>query len=218
MTLVPAHADGVLVFGGTGRLGSEIVKQLFNASETEVTVFARPTSNRSRLDSFDVTFAAGDALNEADIELAMKANNFSVVINALASRIDAPNKTFYETTQANISKWAKETGVGRVILNSAVGAGDSSIAYPDNMRSMFGDILKDKENAENNLMKSGLEYAIIRNFRILPETTPITGKAHLTEDRMATGGIGRADLGILNVYCVDGYLCKNKIFHAIGPD
>lgn len=218
LTLVPARADGVLVFGGTGRLGSEIVKQLNNAGEENVTVFARPTSDRSRLEGLTVTIVTGDALNEADVEAAMKSNDFRVVVNALAAGVDSTNKTFYRDGQANISKWAKETGVGRVIYNSAVGAGDSRSAYPEAMLSMFGDILKDKEAGENNLLESGLEYTIIRNFRILPESIAVTGTAFLTENRMATGGIGRADLGILNVYCIDGYLCENKIFHAIGLD
>jgi uncharacterized protein YbjT (DUF2867 family) len=218
LALVPARADGVLVFGGTGRLGAEIVKQLVNASAKEITVFARPTSDRSRLDGLDVTFLTGDALNEADVEAAIKSNDFRVVINAMAVTPSNPNKNFYADGQINISKWAKETGVKRVILNSAVGAGDSSAAYPDRLRPMFGNILKDKEAAENDLLNSGLEYTIIRNYSIMPESTPITGTAYLTEDRMATGRIGRADLAILNVYCLDGYLCENKIFHAIAPD
>ncbi len=218
LMLVPARADGVLVFGDTGRLGSEIVKQLNNAGEENVTVFARTESDRSRLDGLSVSFVAGDALNEADVEAAFKSNDFLVVVNALAAGVDSTNKTFYRDGQTNISKWAKETGVKRVILNSAVGAGDSRPAYPEAMLPMFGDILTDKEAGEKVLMESGLEYTIIRNFRILPESTAVTGTAYLTEDRMATGGIGRADLGILNVYCIDGYLCENKIFHAIGLD
>ena len=61
----PAWAEGVLVFGGTGLLGSEIVKQLANAGETQITVFARPTSDRSRLDGIDVNYVVGDVLNES---------------------------------------------------------------------------------------------------------------------------------------------------------
>ncbi len=215
---VPARADGVLVFGGTGRLGAEIVKQLVNAGEKDVTVFARPTSDRSRLEGLDVSYVTGDALDGADVEAAFKSASFRAAFNALAVSPLKPNEAFYETTQAHITEWAARTGVGRVILNSSVGVGDSSHVYPESMRPMFGAVLDDKGKAEENLTSSGVEYAIIRNYQILPETTPVTGDAYLTEDRSATGGIGRADLGVLNVFCLDGYLCRNKTFHAIARE
>ncbi len=217
-TLTPAHADGVLVFGGTGRLGAEIVKQLINAGETNVTVFARPTSDRNRLEGLAVSYVTGNALSEADVEAALKSNDFRTVYNALAGRMNGSETNFYEKTQVNITKWAKETGVKRVILNSSVGAGDSIAVYPKERLAQRGKVLKDKEYAENNLMSSGLEYTIIRNRRILPETTPVSGVAYLTDDQTATGAIGRADLGVLNVYCLDSAHCENNIFHALIRD
>lgn len=50
---LPAMADGVLVFGGTGRLGSEVVKELLKVDE-KVIVFARPTSDRDRLQGLEI--------------------------------------------------------------------------------------------------------------------------------------------------------------------
>ena len=106
----------------------------------------------------------------------------------------------------------------RLPTGGLFGAGDSAAVYPEERLEMFGEILKDKGRAEENLIASGLDYTIIRNFRLLSETVPVTGRAYLTDDQMALGGIGRADLGVLNVYCIDGYLCENKIFHAITPE
>ncbi len=62
-----AADGGVLVLGGTGQLGSEIAKDLVGAGE-DVTVLARPTSNRARLEGVDVTYVIGDMLADADME------------------------------------------------------------------------------------------------------------------------------------------------------
>lgn len=212
----PGLADGILVFGGTGRLGSEIVKQLINAGEQDVTVFARPSSDRKRLDGLDVTFVTGNVLDEAQVESALKSNSFRVVINAL-SQAGNNSDRFYEDSQKHISKWAKAADVERIVLNSSVGAGESRDTYPNRMRTMFAAVLDDKEKAENNLVKSGVPYTIIRNYRIIEEPAPVTGRAYLTDDQMAKGGIGRADLAILNVYCLRS-ACAGKIFHAIESE
>ena len=208
-----ARAEGVLVFGGTGRLGSEIVFQLINAGETDITVFARPTSDRARLQGVDVDYVTGDVLVESDVEAALTSQSFRVVINAL-SKSGNPSKSFYEDSQKHISKWSKATNVDRIVLNSSVGVGDSRDTYPDNRRSMFGDILDDKERAEENLKASGVDYTILRNYRIIEEPAPITGLAYLSDDQMSKGGIGRGDLAILNVYCLRA-ACANTIYHAI---
>lgn len=211
--LGPALADGILVFGGTGRLGSEIVKQLINAGEEEVTVFTRPSSDRKRLDGLDVAYVTGNVLDEGQVESALKSNSFRIVIDAL-SQSGNNSDSFYEDSQKHITKWAKETNVKRIVLNSSVGVGESRETYPNRMRSMFAAVLDDKERAEDNLIASGVPYTIIRNYRIIEEPAPVTGLAYLTQNQMAKGGIGRADLAILNVYCLRT-ACVDKIFHAI---
>ena len=45
-----ADPGGVLVFGGSGRTGAFVVDELLNRGEA-VTVFVRPTSDRSRLEA-----------------------------------------------------------------------------------------------------------------------------------------------------------------------
>ena len=58
-TLLPALAGAaeVIVFGGTGKLGSEVVRAL-NAAGHEVTVFHREGSDRSRLQGLKYREAA----------------------------------------------------------------------------------------------------------------------------------------------------------------
>jgi uncharacterized protein YbjT (DUF2867 family) len=213
----PVFADGVLVLGGAGRLGSAIVKQLVNAGESEIIVFVRPTTDRSRLEGLDVSYFVGDALVESDVEAAFKSKPFNVVINALSipTELHADNKSFFTDSQRHMTKWAKETGVKRIILHSSIGVGDSKALRRNPLPAGHADIHFDKEAAEEVVISSGLKYVIIRSGGLRFEPTLVSGKSYLTEDHTKTGLIGRADLGVLTVYCLDGYLCKNKNFHAI---
>jgi uncharacterized protein YbjT (DUF2867 family) len=213
-----AFAEGILVFGGTGQLGSKIVEQLIRAGETDVTVFARPTSDRARLKDFDVKYVVGDATNEADVEAAFKSANFRVVINALSNYRSPGKPTFHEDTLKIQAKWSKETGVSRLIFHSSTGAGDSKALLradlPESSRLRF----LDKEKAETVIEASGMEYAILRNYSILPEPTAQTDEAFLTEDHTSGDGrVGRADIAKFTLYCLDGYLCKNKTLHVSSP-
>lgn len=72
----------ILVFGGSGQLGSQIVRALLAAGH-DVTVFIRPTSDRSRLANLTVHYVEGDVTVEADVRRAMQATRFDVVIDAL---------------------------------------------------------------------------------------------------------------------------------------
>lgn len=213
----PSHAaDGnALVFGGSGRLGSEIVKQLVEAGNA-TTVFVRSTSDRSRLEGLNVTYAVGDVINEADVAAALQANQFEVIINAISKRNGEPLP--FESGQRNINKWAKETGVSQVIFLSSVGAGENQRVIPENMKKFqeaFKDQLVDKGVAEVELKESGLTYTIIRTGAVIPVGAEPTGQGQLVEDETVIGPITRPDLAVLVVGCVLTPDCENKIYHSI---
>ena len=79
--ITPAWS-GILIFGGTGQLGSRIVRLLLEAGE-DVTVFVRPTSDRSRLDGLAVDYVVGDLLNDADVAGAFASASYRAVIVAV---------------------------------------------------------------------------------------------------------------------------------------
>ena len=207
----PADGD-ILVFGGTGQLGSDIVKELVEAGHA-VTVFARPTSDRARLEGLDVSYVIGDATVEADVEAAFEAAKFRVVIDALARR-GAP-VSFYEATGELLAKWAAATGVEQAILHGSVGAGESQPAYPQERWPRMKATMAAKTAQENALIDSGVPYTIIRNAQLPRHGTPATGKAQLFEDQMKYGKVTRADLAKLTLQCVDNPECLNKIYHAV---
>ncbi|MDX2142961.1 MAG: NAD(P)H-binding protein [Rhodospirillaceae bacterium] len=210
----PASAKdgGILVFGASGQLGSEIVKSLVGAGH-DVSVFVRAGSKAERLAGLKVTTVTGDVLKDDDVAAALKAVKYATVIDALARGEAGPE--FYITSQKHIAAWAKATGVKHVILHSSVGAGASRAIYPAAMLPRMGATLDAKEAGEKALMASGVAYTIIRNAVLMPHGTPATGKAKLYDDEAKYGSVTRADLAVLTLSCIDNPGCANKIYHAV---
>ncbi len=204
--------DTVLVFGANGQLGSDVVRALIAAGKS-VTVFVRPSADMKRLEGLKFATLKGDVLMDADVEAAFKATKFSAAIDALARSESGAD--FYVTSQQNIVKWAKATGVGQVILHSSVGAGKSRAIYPEAMWPRMKDVLLAKEQGENILIKSGVGYTIIRNAQLMPYGTPASGKAKLYEGENKFGAITREDLAQLTVGCIGSATCANKVLHAV---
>lgn len=204
--------DGVLVFGGTGQLGAEIVMDLIEAVEN-VTVFVRPTSNRSKLDPLGVSFVTGDVLTESDVEAALKSGPYRVVIDALARDGDT-EPDFYIDSMMYISKWAKETGVSQVILHGSVGAGLSRPVYPQARWDVMGSTITAKDHGERHLMESGAPYTIIRNLVLLPADMSESGEAAMTTDQSKRGVVTRDALARLTMECLDNATCIDEIYHA----
>lgn len=207
------HGVGpVLVFGGSGQLGSEIVKQLVGAGYP-VTVFVRPTSDRARLAGLKVELIEGNVLHEPDVERALKQQRFDVVINALGRSESGVD--FYATSGRLIALWCKATGVKQVILHSSVGVGESRAAYPPGMFPQRSELFVNKQVAEDDLVTSGITYTIIRNA-VLHELAPgASDGARLFEDQTKFGVVSRRGLARLTRECVGNAACSNKVFHAI---
>jgi uncharacterized protein YbjT (DUF2867 family) len=192
-----ASAAEVLVFGGTGQLGAQIVRSLDRAGHT-VTVFHREGSSLERLQGLPVKFVTGDATREADVVAAFLARR-------------------YETTQRAITAGAKAGGVRQVILHSSVGAGESRAIYPEARWPQMAEVLTAKDVAERELIASGVPYTIIRNAVLRNDAPGATERAELTTDQRRFGAVTRSGLGRLTADCALKADCLGRIFHAVDP-
>jgi uncharacterized protein YbjT (DUF2867 family) len=213
----PARDDqkskrSVLVFGGSGQLGAEVVKALVGAGH-DVTVFLRPSSSRDRLAGLSVQLVEGDALLEADIERALKARRYDAVVDALGR--SESDVDFFAKSGTAIARWSAATGVRQLILHSSVGVGRSKAVYPpgryENMRRLF----EAKQAGEDAVIASGVDWTIIRNavLRSIPADAP--DGARLFDDETKFGAVSRRGLGRLTLECLDNPGCSRKIFHAV---
>jgi uncharacterized protein YbjT (DUF2867 family) len=209
-----SHGQGVLVLGGTGQLGSDVVRLLL-AADNDVTVFARPKSDRSRLDGLDVEFVVGDLLDDESVAAAFAGRQYRAVVNTVRAPIsDVP---FYDISSALIAKHARAAGVKQIIHHGAVGAGDNVRLHPDvpwdRVPGLAGR-MRDHGKAEENFFASGITTTVIRNSRVWPHGTPSTGQATLSEDPATMTPITRADLALMTMQCLDNPACAGKVYHA----
>ena len=96
----PAGSENtVLIFGGTGQLGSAIVRELVTAGYP-VAVFVRPSSDRSRLAGLKVSYVTGDILDAAQVMAAFDGKDIRTVVDATAR--GSADDEFYPTAMAHI--------------------------------------------------------------------------------------------------------------------
>ncbi|MSO98094.1 MAG: NAD-dependent epimerase/dehydratase family protein [Rhodospirillaceae bacterium] len=228
----PNNRGAVLVFGGTGKLGSEVVKLLVAAGD-DVTVFTRQSSGRELLAGLKVEYAIGDMADDKSVAAAFDSKKFRAVIDASANREpgaergpagraerrrggpEGDSKGFYEATMAIMAAHAKRTGVNHFILHGSVLAGDNIELFPQFALIKGSGTLIDKGRAEKILIDSDVPYTIIRHGRVPSDPQPpATGHARLTLSQDVFGDLTRADLAILTLDCLDNPARINKIYHA----
>lgn len=202
----------VLVFGGTGRLGAPIVRLLVEAGYP-VTVFARPTSDRSRLAGLDVSYVIGDLIDQDSVVEAVAGKQFRFVIDASARR--ASRDPFYAEAMRNILQAVAASRVHQFILHGSVGAGENMQQFPNIRFDRMRAVMIAKGEAEAMLKASGINYTIIRNGQVLPDGTPATGTARLSEDVTLMGTTTRLDLAALTLQCLDDSDCMNQTYHVV---
>jgi len=205
--------DGVLVFGASRGTGLEVTRLLAGRKE-QVTAFVRPTSERDQLEALGVDLAVGDVLDAESVEAAFASGEFRAVISTIGGKRGQPRPDLEGTI--TIVEAAKRHGINRMLMVTMVGAGDSADVMTENTRKFLGPIAELKTQAEDYLMKSGLDATILRPGGMRSE--PATGSAIKTEDHTVMGMIHRADLAALVIESLDDGETIGKIFHAFDPE
>lgn len=159
----------VLVTGGTGFVGSAIVRRLLDAG-LEVRVLARPRSNRANLEGLPVEIVEGDLLDPAS--LARAAKGCTAVFHAAADyRLWLPKPAqIYECNvegTRNVLIAALEAGVSRVVYTSSVatlglkpGGAPADEDTPVSIADMIGHYKRSKFLAESEVKRLAAQEGI----------------------------------------------------------
>lgn len=204
--------DGVLIVGASRGTGLEVVRLLERRGEA-VTAFVRPTTDMAGLLQLRVKLFRGDALDPRSVQGAFASGSFRAIIDTVGGKRGEPRPDYHGTR--NLVDAAREAGVRRFILVTAIGAGDSRGTVGPRVLEFLGAVLDEKTLGENYLMASSLDYTILRPGGMTHD--PASGTAIRTEDRSAMGMISRADLARLVVDCLDDPLSIGKVFHTVDP-
>lgn len=207
------RAGGILVFGGTRGVGLEIVKQLVARNE-RVTVLARAGSDTTALKALNTTFLSvvtGDALDPESLKQAFTTAPFRAVVSTLGGR--GGDYRADDQGNRNVIDAAKNAGLSRFVLVTALGTGDSNANAPWYLRWFMKDYFIAKAAAETHLKASGFDYTIIRPGFL--RDSDKAGDVKLVQGPAAYGGITRKELGKLVADSVEDTSTFKKVYAAV---
>ena len=204
----------ILIFGATRNTGFEVAKILVERGQN-VTVAVRPSSDRSLAQTLGVDFVVADAMDAEAVNAAVASADFQSVITTIGCfRCDPPPDYI---GNRNIIDAAKTNGVSRLILITTIGTGESAEYTNLLSRIVLAKILPLKEQAEDYLRASGLDFTIIRPGGLLPNEKTPTGNGRLYDDVSTFGFIHRQDLAEVIVAALDDDRSVGKTLAAVDP-
>ena len=210
----PVHDESsILIFGATRNTGLLVAEILVERGD-RVTAFVRPTSNRAELEKLGVDILVGDAMDIDSVHAAMAAGEYRAVLTTIGCLSCEPPVDYQGN--ANIIAATAAANLGRLVLVTSIGTGDSYEAAPALSQRVLAKTLPLKAQAEDDLRASGLEYTIIRPGGLRSGNR--TGNGVLSEDRDAFGFIFREDLAELIVAVLDDDRTIGKTFAAVDAN
>jgi nucleoside-diphosphate-sugar epimerase len=202
----------IFLAGASRNLGLEIAKCLA-AQKMQVTALLRSPATSTELEAMGIKVVTGDALDAAAVEAAMAGGEpIHAVISTIGGLPKDGERADYLGNK-NLIDAAVEAGVQKFILVSSIGSGNSAAALQPQVLETLGQVLIEKEKAENHLIASGMIYTVIRPGGLKSE--PATGNGILTEDCRVAGTIHRADVAQLVCQCLVSDAASNKVVSAV---
>ena len=179
----------LIVFGATGKTGRHVVRLALEQGHN-VTAFTR--SGRMDGDDVNLRVAQGDIMDADSVEAAIAEQDAAIVVLGSNSLRD---KTTLSTGTRNILRGMTRRDVGRLIVLSAAGVGESwgqiSLLARLMFRTMLRNIYADHEAQEAIVRDSALDWTIVRAAILKDE--PATGK-YTASNTEKSRRINRADL------------------------
>ena len=197
--------ENVLVAGANGTTGRIIINLLKESDRYKPIAMVRKTEQKEAFEKDQVSSVLADL--EDDLSPALK--NIDKVIFAAGSKgknvIGVDQEGAKKLTEA-----AQAAGVEKLVMLSTMGANDPSIS------SELEDYLKAKQNADEHLKASGLNYSIVRPGSLNNEEG--NGKIQLAKSLGKHGQISRADVAKTIVAALDENRMKNQTFEILAGD
>tara|TARA_R110002050_G_scaffold6781_1_gene27288 strand:+ start:295 stop:918 length:624 start_codon:yes stop_codon:yes gene_type:complete len=197
--------ENVLVAGANGTTGRIIINLLKESDRYMPIAMVRKAEQKEAFEKEQVSSVLADL--EDDISPALK--NIDKVIFAAGSKgknvIGVDQEGAKKLTEA-----AQAAGVEKLVMLSTMGADDPSIS------SELEDYLKAKQNADEHLKASGLNYSIVRPGSLNNEEG--SGKIQLAKSLGKHGQISRADVAKTIVSALDENRMKNQTFEILAGD
>ena len=200
-----SERKNVLVAGANGTTGRIIIDLLKKSETYQPIAMVRKQDQKDHFEKQGVSVVLADL--EEDLSQAVK--NADKVIFAAGSK----GKDIIDVDQEGAKRLidaAKAAGLEKFVMLSSMGA-DNPVVGKD-----LEDYLRAKQNADNHLKASALNYSIVRPGALTDDDG--TGKIELKEKLEKLGSISRADVAKTLVEVLDNKLKKNKVFEILAGD
>lgn len=212
----------IAVFGASGLTSSECVYQALKNGDSVIGLTRNPSNlvipagsggdkaGQPLVDD-NLTMIGGDVTNAADVAKVFSAGNVDGVIVGLGGKTKDVGDTMLTDGTNVVMDEMKKNGLKRIAVVTSIGAGDSKDQAPFFFKILMATAMKkifnDKNNQEDAVMKSGLDYVIVRPGGLNVE--PPTGVINVIDGE--AGSIPRADVA---QFCLDAVIEDN--FPYIG--
>lgn len=162
----------------------------------------------------------GSVTNPSDVKKVFETESIDGVIVGLGGKTSDVGETMLTDGTNVIMDTMKSFGVSRIAVITSIGAGDSKNQAPFFFKVLMATAMKkifnDKNNQEEAVMKSGLDYCIVRPGGLTVE--PPTGIVNVIDGQ--AGSITRADVA---EFCLDAvsmddfpYIGKTPCISSVG--
>lgn len=196
--------ENVLVAGANGTTGKLIVELLNKSEHYTPIAMVRKQDQKDSFEKQSIKTVLADLEQEVEIKNAVQ--NIKKVIFAAGSKGENVIGVDQEGAK-NLIKAAKDSGVNKFIMLSTMGA-DNPLVNED-----LKDYLKAKQNADNYLQESGIEFSIVRPGSLTDDES--TGKIDLKKKLDKKGNITRADVAKTLVEVLASNVKQNQIFEIL---
>ncbi|MEO5318965.1 SDR family oxidoreductase [Arthrobacter sp. CC3] len=194
----------VLVVGGTGMLGSQVVWQLLSAGK-QVRALVRPGSDATRLEAAGATIARGDMMDLDSLVRAMDGADSVVTSAAGYTRHSKGDSPQIDTIgNSNLAEAASRTRVRRFVLTSILTC-DQTPEVPHFWH---------KKLAEDRLEQLGVPFVALRPGAFLDQVTRFGGDP-FSKGRLTWLGSARVPLTFVLSSDLAGYLAAATDLPAV---
>jgi uncharacterized protein YbjT (DUF2867 family) len=200
-----SERKNVLVAGANGTTGRIIIDLLRRSEVYEPIAMVRKQAQKDHFEKENVSTVLADL--EEDLSHIVK--NADKVIFAAGSK----GKNVMGVDQEGAKRLtdaAKAAGLEKFVMLSAMGADNPYVS------DELADYLRAKQNADDHLRSSGLNYSIVRPGHLTDHLG--TGKIQLKEKLKIQGSISRADVAKTLVEVLEEGVKQNQVFEILSGE
>jgi uncharacterized protein YbjT (DUF2867 family) len=198
-----SERKNVLVAGANGTTGRIIIDLLKKSETYQPIAMVRKQDQKDHFEKQGVSTVLADL--EEDLSQAVK--NTDKVIFAAGSKGENIIDVDQEGAKRLIDA-AKVSGLEKFVMLSSMGADDPAVS------NVLEDYLRAKQNADDYLKASALNYSIVRPGALTDDDG--TGKIELKEKLEKSGSISRADVAKILVEVLKDDVRQNQTFEILS--